>query len=141
MTDLPSPTFPRASQLTRTDSEQHLPPTSRSSFTFVDHEGGKGTPKRHSVDTTALELDEMISRDEEAITHYGGNEPEDPVPGTPLSRTLSRHSTRRGNAAHPKKDSELVDWDGPDDPANPQNWSKNYKWMITMFVIIISVNV
>lgn len=26
-----------------------------------------------------------------------------------------------------QKDVEIVDWDGPDDPANPRNWSKAYK--------------
>jgi hypothetical protein len=25
-------------------------------------------------------------------------------------------------------ESELVDFDGPDDPANPYNWSKSKKW-------------
>ncbi|KAK5999316.1 hypothetical protein QM012_005591 [Aureobasidium pullulans] len=28
----------------------------------------------------------------------------------------------------------LVDWNGPDDPDNPQNWSKTKKWVITMML-------
>lgn len=29
-------------------------------------------------------------------------------------------------------DANLVDWDGPDDPENPQNFSVLRKWMITL---------
>ncbi len=38
-------------------------------------------------------------------------------------------------------DANLVGWDGPDDPQNPQNWSVKYKWWITMMCIIMTVNV
>ncbi|CCO36176.1 putative MFS-type transporter C409,08 [Rhizoctonia solani AG-1 IB] len=30
-----------------------------------------------------------------------------------------------------KADSFLVQWDGPDDPANPKNWSRPFRWYIT----------
>jgi MFS transporter, DHA1 family, multidrug resistance protein len=30
-----------------------------------------------------------------------------------------------------RKDPNLVDWDGPDDPENPQNWSLKRKWLVT----------
>lgn len=35
------------------------------------------------------------------------------------------------NHVKEEKDSTLVDWDGPDDPENPQNWSTLRKWIIT----------
>ena len=35
-------------------------------------------------------------------------------------------------------DPNLVDWDGPDDPANPRNWSKTYK---VINVVLISASV
>jgi len=38
-------------------------------------------------------------------------------------------------------DANLVGWDGPDDPENPQNWSVMYKWLITVMCIIMTVNV
>jgi hypothetical protein len=41
---------------------------------------------------------------------------------------LSRKSTRS------IKDANLVDWDGPDDPLNPKNWSKGRKWAATLVV-------
>lgn len=28
-------------------------------------------------------------------------------------------------------DPNVVDWDGPDDPANPQNWTSKKKWINT----------
>ncbi|CAE6449493.1 unnamed protein product [Rhizoctonia solani] len=30
-----------------------------------------------------------------------------------------------------KADSFLVQWDGPNDPANPKNWSRPFRWYIT----------
>jgi hypothetical protein len=32
------------------------------------------------------------------------------------------------------KDPSLVEWDGPDDPENPQNWRTAKKWYITMIL-------
>ncbi|KAK7529045.1 putative MFS multidrug transporter [Phyllosticta citriasiana] len=34
------------------------------------------------------------------------------------------------------RDSNLVDWDGPDDPGNPYNWSFKKKWTITAVSIL-----
>ncbi|PGH23494.1 hypothetical protein AJ80_02448 [Polytolypa hystricis UAMH7299] len=34
---------------------------------------------------------------------------------------------------------EIHDWDGPDDPENPFNWSKTYKWVLTITVCFISI--
>ncbi|KAG8685542.1 hypothetical protein FRC08_013054 [Ceratobasidium sp. 394] len=31
-----------------------------------------------------------------------------------------------------KGDPYLVQWDGPDDPANPKNWSRPYRWYLTI---------
>lgn len=28
-------------------------------------------------------------------------------------------------------DTHVVTWDGPDDPANPRNWSLKYRWFVT----------
>ncbi|KAL8796809.1 MAG: hypothetical protein Q9195_000892 [Heterodermia aff. obscurata] len=34
----------------------------------------------------------------------------------------------------PVKDPDLVTWEGPDDPANPKNWSKGRRWGATLVV-------
>ena len=38
-----------------------------------------------------------------------------------------------------KIDENLVDFDGPDDPANPMNWKSRYKWTITVLVSMMSL--
>lgn len=38
-------------------------------------------------------------------------------------------------------DANLVGWDGPDDPENPQNWSVRYKSMVTVICILMALNV
>ncbi|KAL5087099.1 hypothetical protein Trisim1_008479 [Trichoderma cf. simile WF8] len=43
-----------------------------------------------------------------------------------------------GGEAAPAPDPNIVDWDGPDDPANPRNWSKAYK---LANVVIVSLSV
>ncbi|KAI0050323.1 MFS polyamine transporter [Auriscalpium vulgare] len=35
-------------------------------------------------------------------------------------------------------DPNLVTWDGPNDPENPQNWSKGYKWVLTVIVSLLT---
>ncbi|KAK8216527.1 major facilitator superfamily domain-containing protein [Phyllosticta capitalensis] len=34
------------------------------------------------------------------------------------------------------RDSRIVDWEGPNDPANPYNWSVKKKWLITAISIV-----
>ncbi|PWY73565.1 MFS general substrate transporter [Aspergillus heteromorphus CBS 117.55] len=39
------------------------------------------------------------------------------------------------------KDDNFVDWDGPDDPQNPMNWSNVRKWVIIGLIALSSFNV
>ena len=47
-------------------------------------------------------------------------------------------STAGGNA--PPLDDCLVDWEGPDDHQNPQNWTRTRKWTIIISVSAITFN-
>jgi hypothetical protein len=38
-------------------------------------------------------------------------------------------------------DPNVVTWDGPNDPANPKNWSRPYRWLITLLCCITTLNV
>ncbi len=40
-----------------------------------------------------------------------------------------------------QKDPTLVDWNGPDDPDNPQNWPKSKKWLTTMCLASMTLTV
>ena len=35
---------------------------------------------------------------------------------------------------------QVVDWDGPNDPQNPMNWSSTHKWAIIALVSTITFN-
>ena len=37
-------------------------------------------------------------------------------------------------------DANIVDWDGADDPENPQNWSSKKRWTIISLVSVITFN-
>jgi len=41
----------------------------------------------------------------------------------------------------PPNDPNLVVFDGPDDPANPQNFSKGKKWMITILLSLMTLTI
>ncbi len=67
---------------------------------------------------------------ENEIRQYGRDETED----------LPTKSSRSPSLVH-GKDPNLVQWDGPDDPENPQNWSARRKWLMIVVVTLMSVNV
>jgi MFS transporter, DHA1 family, multidrug resistance protein len=104
------------------------PNTPRSSITVVDHSSNNGR-------SAPSPLEREISRDEKEFEEYGGNDIHDPRPKSPaLSDSDSSHHEE-------KADPNLVTWEGPNDPANPQNWSTRYKWWVTIVCSIITVNV
>ena len=41
----------------------------------------------------------------------------------------------------PQNDPNLVVFDGPDDPANPQNFSNGKKWMITILLSLMTLTI
>lgn len=50
--------------------------------------------------------------------------------------------TRRQSvfALEPEDDEYLVDWEGPDDPANPLNWSTRKTWSVTAIAGVLILN-
>jgi hypothetical protein len=42
---------------------------------------------------------------------------------------------------HDEQSQSPVTWDGDDDPENPQNWSTPYKWLQTVMVAVMTINV
>ncbi len=52
----------------------------------------------------------------------------------------SEQGRPRGNPDE-SKDPNQVEWDGPDDPDNPQNWSQKRKWLLTILASFLTVNV
>jgi MFS transporter, DHA1 family, multidrug resistance protein len=96
--------------------------TPRSSITVVDES------------PTPSALQREIVRDELRFEKYGGDDVEDPPLKTPLGETPPPSYA-------PNENPDLVTWDGPNDLENPQNWSRRYKWFITIICSIMTVNV
>ncbi|KIV85784.1 hypothetical protein PV11_01442 [Exophiala sideris] len=46
--------------------------------------------------------------------------------------------TSQGHFVEDGKDVHLVDWYGPDDPENPQNWSSNWKLLVTLQICVLN---
>lgn len=44
------------------------------------------------------------------------------------------------NGTSSPDESEIVDWNGPDDPENPQNWSLRKKWWLVGLVSAVTFN-
>lgn len=60
----------------------------------------------------------------------------------PLDRTDTRsptvHSAYDEESPPSKEKVEFVDWDGPDDPKNPRNWSFRHRWAATAVVSLFT---
>ncbi|KAK7451300.1 hypothetical protein VKT23_012641 [Stygiomarasmius scandens] len=76
-------------------------------------------------------LDREIADDEHRMEKYGGDDPRDPPEKMPTPPVVPEQKT----------DPNMVDWDGPDDPANPQNFSTAKKWIVTAVCIILTLSV
>jgi hypothetical protein len=72
------------------------------------------------------EISVIITREEEEIARYGGSDIHELPTRTPQTEHLP---------------AKVVDWDGADDPSNPQNWNPKYKWCITIIAILGCLNV
>jgi len=44
------------------------------------------------------------------------------------------------NGTSSTDEKEIVDWNGPDDPENPQNWSLRKKWWLVGLVSAVTFN-
>jgi len=64
------------------------------------------------------------------IEAYGGDNPQDP-------QLKELAAPQLPFLPKPNTDPNLVTWNGPDDPANPQNWSFWYKlWLTTVCTLM-----
>ncbi|KAK7052563.1 MFS general substrate transporter [Favolaschia claudopus] len=78
-----------------------------------------------------------------ARTMPGGHIPTLPMlPSIPYGgdNRLSLISQKDTTPQEPEPSHEVT-WDGPNDPANPQNWTNTRKWCVTLIVCVMTVNV
>lgn len=98
-------------------------PSTRSSITVTD----RGSPPLSNAVTLDLEAD--LAQEEKNIEAYGGDDPHEP------------QKDKNALPSHGEHDPNMVTWDSPNDPTNPQNWSKPYKWFLTVVCCVMTVNV
>ena len=81
------------------------------------------------VHRDSVELEQKIIREEKCLETCGGDSPQYP--------------SVNKNGPNPSEESDIfrVSWDGPNDPDNPQNWSKPSKWLITILCCLLTINV
>jgi hypothetical protein len=109
--------------------------STRSSFTYLDPQltvSEKG--QERLVSSHSNRIAQIASRGEEEIERYGGDVIHEP----PLKPSLMQGAILPSEKTI---DVNMVTWDGPNDPTNPQNWTIKYKWLVTLVIIIMTVNV
>ncbi|KAE9405766.1 MFS general substrate transporter [Gymnopus androsaceus JB14] len=112
---------PRSS-LTVGDAEE---PSSALNLNLPSNVNTPGT----TVDAS-LELEQEVLETEGRIEKYGGNDVRDPLP-----KATSKEDSKESPAVDPN----LVSWDGPTDPSNPQNFEYGKKWSITLQCVLMSL--
>ena len=90
---------------------------------------------RNDAASPQMHIAEITSRGEEHFERYGGDDIHEPPPKEllPGGPSLVQSETT--------VDTNMVTWDGPNDPLNPQNWSIKYKWLVTVVCTIMTLNV
>jgi hypothetical protein len=102
----------------------------RSSWTTPDHDNA--APVLEAESMSKFELDEERTANGEhgfERCHDGGDDPQEP------------RLEKKATSPQEGKYLNVVTWDGPDDPANPRNWSTSYKLFITVLCCMTTLNV
>jgi hypothetical protein len=77
--------------------------------------------------------------DSESVSWLDSREDAEHSPQLDREKTASttraqKPDLKKSQSSKSVRDPNLVTWDGPDDPANPKNWSKKQKWFATFIV-------
>ena len=111
---------------------QQTPSSSRTSF---ESQTTENEPEVRNDGSPHMHIAKITSRGEEYFERYGGDDIHEP----PAKEFLAgRPSPVQSETT---LDSNMVTWDGPNDPSNPQNWSIKYKWFVTVVCTVITINV
>lgn len=137
----PSTTRPRT---TRATTSTAAPKLNRvfSAIHLDDHSTyhGGDYDSRSEYDTDSIATSDYSEKayeeDAEDAREAGKNEVETVQGGIRTIRDLESglQKTNSSRSARPPKDPNLVTWEGPDDPANPKNWTMKKKWAATVVV-------
>ena len=108
-----------------------------------EHAAGESSGEEQEELRTAAssnnELSSQESSDLEKQKDKEAEEEPDEIDGGPFGLPaddpeLGDRALEKKHTTKSIKDPNLVTWDGPDDPANPKNWTTKRKWMATLVV-------
>lgn len=93
---------------------------------------------------TTNQFDSTLTTPRLSMEHY---EPQEPVVAVPDDKIQSPQDDTDVESAQNQqvtekpadKDPNLVEWDGPDDPENPQNFTRLRKWAITVSMSLMTM--
>lgn len=125
-------------------SQRPQTPSKNSHDTLVDgylhpearlfHESNSTTPQPASETSSVLRKTSNESFNSAQSTHYVHDH--------------ERDVEKADNAPQPEpetknqgQDPNMVDWNGPDDPENPQNWPKSKKWLVTLALAFLTLTI
>lgn len=107
------------------------------------HMSESQSPTMHSTPRSSITaLDREVQLDEARMETYGGDDPREPP--THFNDDVTRTPTPVAStpiSEKGKQKADFVTWDGPDDPSNPQNWTRRKKWIITIMASVVTLNV
>ncbi|EON66201.1 hypothetical protein W97_05594 [Coniosporium apollinis CBS 100218] len=127
------PRRPSTTQLQRIYSAHHLDDQSVYHEHGYHHGKDEVEPPARELDSngsgSSLEEEKQDDQDAENAVDEGGDRISRDRDVEAAAAQLEKQTTARS-----QKDPDLVTWDGPDDPANPKNWSTKQKWAATVIV-------
>ncbi len=128
------PLFPPPHSLTVMASKQHLPRTTATPRSPTDW-----APATTPASSSRSSYSDPSSRSTDASSTVVGNNTrrEDPADEEDVNSAFEReaYGTPTGEKADPFEVKM-----GPEDPDNPQKWSRAYRWYITMLAAILLLN-
>ena len=104
---------------------------------FDSHTTKNETEIVRNAGSPEMRIAKITSRGEEYFERYGGDDIHEPPPKEFLVGAVSSENLKSETTV----DANMVTWDGPNDPSNPQNWSTKYKWFVTFVCTVITINV
>ena len=105
---------------------------SRTSF---ESQSTKNEPEVRDEASAQMRIANITSRGEEYFEQCG----EDDIHEPPAKGLLDGGPNLVQSVT--TLDPNMITWDGPNDPSNPQNWSIKYKWFVTIVCTVITINV
>ncbi|KAL5414368.1 hypothetical protein PMIN06_002347 [Paraphaeosphaeria minitans] len=120
-------------------------PEKHETLSLDDSKSDLGSPhggrlRSTSSSTIATEPEPPVSRSISRLHGTQSHLPEQPHSYNGQGEAMDdvEKQQTQDNQGATEKDPNLIEWDGPEDPENPQNWGRGYKWLITSILGMVT---